>query len=67
MLQVVRQTVEVPHMTSPQKKHMREQRQKVKREHYTRFLKGEEHLQMDGDVYEDWMDTIGNPQHLHHL
>ncbi len=54
-------------MTSPQKKHMREQRQKVKREHYTRFLKGEEHLQMDGDVYEDWMDTIGNPQHLHHL
>jgi hypothetical protein len=46
---------------------MREQRQKVKREHYTRFLKGEEHLQMDGDVYEDWMDTIGNPQHLHHL
>jgi hypothetical protein len=45
---------------------MREQRQKVKREHDTRFLKGEEHLQMDGDVYEDWMDTIGNPQHFQH-
>ncbi len=38
---------------------MREQRQKVKREHDIRFLKVEEHSPMNGDIYEDQMDTNG--------
>jgi hypothetical protein len=53
-------------MTSPQERQLREQRQKVKKEHDTRFLEGEKHLQMDGDIYEDWMDTIGSSHHLQH-
>jgi hypothetical protein len=36
-------------------------RQKVKRERDTRFLEGEEHLHFDGDIHEDWMETIGSP------
>jgi hypothetical protein len=32
---------------------MREQRQKVNKEHDTRFPKVEGHLQMDGDIYEN--------------
>ncbi len=28
------------------------------------FLKGEEYPQMDGDIYENWMDTTESPQHL---
>jgi hypothetical protein len=36
--------------------------QKIKREHDIRFLESEVCLHMEGDVYEDWMDTIGNPQ-----
>jgi hypothetical protein len=54
-------------MTSPQERQLREQRQKVKKEHDTMFLEGEEHLQMDGDIYEDWMDTIGSSHHFQHL
>jgi hypothetical protein len=34
---------------------------------YTRLPKVEEYLQMDGDIYEDWMDTTGSPQHFQHL
>jgi hypothetical protein len=55
---------EVTHMTFPLESHLREQSQKVKREHDTRFLEGEEHLHFDGDVYEDWMETTIYPQHL---
>jgi hypothetical protein len=51
-------------MTFPLESHLREQSQKVKREHDTRFLEGEEHLHFDGDVYEDWMETTIYPQHL---
>jgi hypothetical protein len=51
-------------MSSSHEKQMREQRQKVKREHDTRFIKAEEHSPMDGDIYEDLMDTIRSPQHL---
>jgi hypothetical protein len=40
---------------------LKEQRQEVKREHGTRFLETKEHLHFDGDIYEDWMETIGNP------
>jgi hypothetical protein len=39
----------------------------VKREHDTRFLKDEEHLHLDGDIYEDWMETTRSPQHFQHL
>jgi len=42
---------------------MREQRQKVKKEHDTRFPKVEKHPLMDEDIYENWMDSAGNPQH----
>jgi hypothetical protein len=51
-------------MTSPQERQLREWRQNTKREHDTRFPKGEKHLQMDGNMYEDWIDTIGSPQHF---
>jgi hypothetical protein len=44
-----------------------EQRQEVKKEHDIRFPKGEEHLHFDGDVYENWMETIVSPQHFQHL
>jgi len=40
---------------------------RVKKEHDTRFPKDEEHLHLDGDTYEDWMETIGSPQHFQHL
>jgi hypothetical protein len=40
---------------------MRESMQKVKREHDIRILEIEEHPQMDGDIYEDWMDNHENP------
>jgi hypothetical protein len=53
-------------MTSPQENQLREQRQKIKKEHDTRFLEGEKHLHLDGDIYEDWMDTTGSPQHFQH-
>jgi hypothetical protein len=39
----------------------------VKRVYDTRFLEDEEHLHFDGDTYEDWMETIGSPQHFQHL
>ncbi len=58
---------EVPHMACPQEKQLKQQRQEVKEEHDTRFLEGEEHLHFDGNVYEDWMDTIASPQHFQHL
>jgi len=48
-------------MRSPQERQLREQRQEVKKEHDTRFLETEEHLHFDGDIYEDWMETIGSP------
>jgi hypothetical protein len=32
---------------------MREQRQKVKKEHDTKFVEVEEHPLMDGDIYEN--------------
>jgi hypothetical protein len=54
-------------MTFPQERQPREQKQEVKREHDTRFPNGEEHLHFDGDVYEDWMETIASPQHFQHL
>ncbi len=41
--------------------------QKVKREHDTRFPKGEEHLHFDGDIHENWMETTKSPQHFQHL
>jgi hypothetical protein len=37
---------------------MRDQWQKVKREHNTRFLKVKEHPLTNGDIYEDWMDIM---------
>jgi hypothetical protein len=41
-----------------------EQREKVKKEHDTRFPEGEEHLHLKGDIYENWMGTIRSPQHF---
>ncbi len=54
-------------MTSPHERQLMEQRQEVKKEHDIRFPKGEEHLHFDGDVYENWMETIVSPQHFQHL
>jgi len=36
----------------------------IKREHDIRFLKDEEHLHLDGDIDEVWMETIGRSQHF---
>ncbi len=58
---------EVPQMACPQEKQLKEQKQEVKEEHGTSFLKGEEHLHFDGNVYEDQMETIASPQHFQHL
>jgi hypothetical protein len=56
-----RQNVKVPQMSSPQKRQVREQRQRVKREHDTRIPKVEEHPSTNGDIYEDWMDSHESP------
>ncbi len=39
----------------------------VKREHDTRFLEDEKQLPLDGDIYEDWMETTKSSQHFQHL
>ncbi len=59
--------VEIPQMTFPHERQLKEQRHEVKKEHDTRFQEGEEHLHFDGDLYEDWMEIITNPQHFQHL
>ncbi len=38
-------------MTFPHEGQLREQRQKMKKEHDTRFPDSEDHLHFDGDVY----------------
>jgi hypothetical protein len=43
---------------------MREQRQKVKKEHDTKFLKVEEYPPTNGNIYEDWMDNNESPHNL---
>jgi hypothetical protein len=54
-------------MTSPHEKQLQERSQGFKREHDIKFPEGEEHLHFEGDVCEDWMETIANPKHLQHL
>ncbi len=54
-------------MTSSQERQLREQSQGVKREHDIRFLKGEENQLFEGDVCENWMETIASPKHFQHL
>jgi hypothetical protein len=46
---------------------LREQNHGIKKEHDIRFLEGEEHLHFEGDVCEDWMETITSLKHLQHL
>jgi hypothetical protein len=46
---------------------LREQSQEVKREHDIRFPKGKKHIDFEGDVCEDWMETITSPKHFQHL
>ncbi len=58
VVQEIKQTLAIPQMTSPQEKQLREQNQEVKREHDIRFLESEKHLHFEGDVYEDWIETI---------
>jgi hypothetical protein len=53
LIQVGRQSVDIPHVSSPQERQMRKQRQKIKREHDIRSPKVEEHLPTKGDIYED--------------
>jgi hypothetical protein len=52
VVHAAKQIIEAPQMTYPQKRQL-EQRRKVKREHDPRFPKGEEHLNLDGDIYKD--------------
>jgi hypothetical protein len=51
-------------MSSPNEKQIREQRQKITKEHDTRFLEVEEHTPTEGDTYENWMEINENPQNL---
>ncbi len=67
MVQKARQTSKVPHMTSPHERQLKEQIQKVKKDHDIRFLEGEEHLHLDGNIYEDLMDITRSPQHFQKL
>jgi hypothetical protein len=53
MVHATKQTIKAPQMTYPQERQLKEQKHKVKREHDPRFLKGEEHLSLDGDIYKD--------------
>jgi hypothetical protein len=46
---------------------LREQKQGIKREHDIRFSEGEEHLHFEGDVCEDWIETITSSKHFQHL
>jgi hypothetical protein len=48
-------------MSSPPKIYLKEQRQRVKREHDTKILEVEEYPTIDGDIYEDWMDNHESP------
>ncbi len=64
MVHAAKQFVKVLQMTFPREKQLKEQRQKVKNELDIRFLKGEEHMHFDGDVYEDQMKISRKPQHL---
>ncbi len=41
--------------------------QKVKKKHDTKISEIEEHPQMDGDIYENWMDNHESPQYFQHL
>ncbi len=67
MVQATKQTIEVPQLTFPQERQLKEQRQEVKGEHEIRFPKDEEHMHFDGDVYEDWMEATTSSQHSQHL
>jgi hypothetical protein len=40
---------------------------KVQKEHDIRFPEGEEHLHFEGDVRENWMETIASLKHFQHL
>jgi len=53
MVRATKQTIEAQQMTYPQEIQLKEQRHKVKRQHDPRFLKGEEHLDLDADIYKD--------------
>jgi hypothetical protein len=53
LVQLCRQSADIPQMSSPHERHIRKQRQKIKKEHDTRFLEVEEHPLMEGEVYED--------------
>jgi hypothetical protein len=59
LVQASRQSVKIP-----QERHMRKKRQKVKREHDTKYPKVEEHPPTNGDIYEGWMGSNKSPQNL---
>jgi hypothetical protein len=51
-------------MSFPQDIQMKGLKAKDQREHYTRFLEVEEHPLINGDIYENWMDSHESSQHL---
>jgi len=53
LIQVGRHSANTPQMSGPQERHMKEQRQKIKRESDTMSPKVEEQLLMEGDIYGD--------------
>ncbi len=64
-MKFVMYSAKVPQMSSPQGRQLREQRQRIKKEHDTKIPKVEEqHPLTNGDIYEDQMDNHENPQNL---
>ncbi len=62
-MKFVMQSAEVPQMSTPQGRQLREQRQRIKKEHDTPKVE-KQHPPTDGDIYEDQMDNNENPQNL---
>jgi hypothetical protein len=51
-------------MSFPHENHIKEQKQKIKKEHDARFLEVEEPPPTKGDIYDNWMDINESPQNL---
>ncbi len=50
----------------PQERQLKEQKQRVKREHDTKITEVEKYPLTNGDIYENQMDNHESPQHLQH-
>ncbi len=59
-----RQSANIPQMSPPYERQMREQKKNIKKEHDTKSPKVEENPPMEGDIYGDLMDSNESPYNL---